>query len=97
MANTKKDTTKKEENKNTEVVSITTESIIDGEKEALKSQLAEQQTQFEQLKAQMEIMMKAMASAPAEKVSVVKKDRNIPFINMTTGKVVFKGKRILGD
>lgn len=90
MANTKKTTT----STTTATEAKITAPIVDTEKETLKQQLAEQQTQFEQLKAQMEVMMKAMAtSATIEKnaAPTTRKDRNIPFINLTTGKVVLKG------
>lgn len=59
--------------------------VVDKEKENLKKQLSEMQ-------AQMAVMMKAMAEKPTDAPN--KKERNITFINMTTGTVILKGTSI---
>lgn len=74
---------------------ITTEAVVDGEtiiEETAEDKNARLEAELAELKAQMALLIKANAqnvSAPA----VPQKEKSIPFINMTDGKICLRGTR----
>lgn len=64
--------------------------VIDEEKEQLKAQLAEQQKRMEEMMAQMQVLMQAQGNV----VKPVNSNKQIVFINMTTGGLNLKGTRM---
>lgn len=79
---TPKTTTKKE-----------TAPVIDTEKEQLKAQLAEQQKRMEEMMAQMQVLMQAQSNSTMPTKSV-NSNKQIVFINMTSGGLNLKGTRM---
>lgn len=67
--------------------------IVDTEKEQLKAQLAEQQKRMEEMMAQMQVLMQAQSNA-AMPVNPVNLNKQIVFINMTTGGLNLRGARM---
>lgn len=73
----------------------TTEAVVDGEtiiEETAEDKNARLEAELAELKAQMALLIKANAqnvSAPA----VPQKEKSIPFINMTDGKICLRGTR----
>ena len=84
-ATTPKTTTKKE------TASIT--SVVDTEKEQLKAQLAEQQKRMEEMMAQMQVLMQAQSNSTMP-TKPVNSNKQIVFINMTSGGLNLKGTRM---
>lgn len=82
---TTKTTTKKE--------TAPTTSVIDAEKEQLKAQLAEQQKRMEEMMAQMQVLMQAQSNSVTP-VKPVNSNKQIVFINMTSGGLNLKGTRM---
>lgn len=82
---TQKTTTKKE--------TAPTTPVVDVEKEQLKAQLAEQQKRMEEMMAQMQVLMQAQSNStmPTKSVSP---NKQIVFINMTSGGLNLKGTRM---
>lgn len=85
-------------NKSTTTTSKTTTKkeaapVVDKEKEQLKAQLAEQQKRMEEMMAQMQVLMQAQSNsvAPAKPVN---SNKQIVFINMTSGGLNLKGTRM---
>ena len=67
--------------------------VVDTEKEQLKAQLAEQQKRMEEMMAQMQVLMQAQSnSTPSTKP--VNSNKQIVFINMTSGGLNLKGTRM---
>ena len=82
---TPKTTTKKE------TASIT--PVVDTEKEQLKAQLAEQQKRMEEMMAQMQVLMQAQSNTVTP-VNSANPNKQIVFINMTSGGLNLKGTRM---
>lgn len=64
--------------------------VVDTEKEQLKAQLAEQQKRMEEMMAQMQVLMQAQGNVAKPTNS----NKQIVFINMTTGGLNLKGTRM---
>lgn len=79
---TPKATTKKE-----------TAPVVDTEKEQLKAQLAEQQKRMEEMMAQMQVLMQAQSNSTTS-IKSVNSNKQIVFINMTSGGLNLKGTRM---
>ena len=82
---TPKTTTKKE--------TAPTTPVVDTEKEQLKAQLAEQQKRMEEMMAQMQVLMQAQSNSTTSTKSV-NSNKQIVFINMTSGGLNLKGTRM---
>ena len=82
---TPKTTTKKE------AAQIT--PVVDTEKEQLKAQLAEQQKRMEEMMAQMQVLMQAQSNSTTS-TKPVNSNKQIVFINMTSGGLNLKGTRM---
>ena len=82
---TSKTTTKKE------AAPIT--PVVDTEKEQLKAQLAEQQKRMEEMMAQMQVLMQAQSNSTTS-AKPVSSNKQIVFINMTSGGLNLKGTRM---
>lgn len=82
---TPKTTTKKE--------SVSTSLVVDTEKEQLKAQLAEQQKRMEEMMAQMQVLMQAQSNSVTS-TKPVNSNKQIVFINMTSGGLNLKGTRM---
>ena len=67
-----------------------TAPVVDTEKEQLKAQLAEQQKRMEEMMAQMQVLMQAQGNVAKPTNS----NKQIVFINMTTGGLNLKGTRM---
>ena len=83
--NTSKTTTKK--------ATAPTTPVVDTEKEQLKAQLAEQQKRMEEMMAQMQVLMQAQSNSTTSTKSV-NSNKQIVFINMTSGGLNLKGTRM---
>lgn len=82
---TTKTTTKKEDTLATPVVDI--------EKEQLKAQLTEQQKRMEEMMVQMQVLMQAQSNSVAS-VNHVNSNKQITFINLTSGGLNLRGTRM---
>ena len=67
--------------------------IVDEEKELLKEKVLGQQKEIEDLKVQMEMLMKAMMNKESSEKQTQKNKKTIKFINMTTGGFTIHGTR----
>lgn len=67
--------------------------VVDKEKEQLKAQLAEQQKRMEEMMAQMQVLMQAQSNSTTSTKSV-NPNKQIVFINMTSGGLNLKGTRM---
>ena len=67
--------------------------VVDKEKEQLKAQLAEQQKRMEEMMAQMQVLMQAQSNTVAP-VNSANSNKQIVFINMTSGGLNLKGTRM---
>ena len=83
--NTPKTTTKK--------ATAPTTPVVDTEKEQLKAQLAEQQKRMEEMMAQMQVLMQAQSNSTMS-TKPVNSNKQIVFINMTSGGLNLKGTRM---
>ena len=83
--NTPKTTTKK--------ATAPTAPVVDTEKEQLKAQLAEQQRRMEEMMAQMQVLMQAQSNSTTS-TKPVNSNKQIVFINMTSGGLNLKGTRM---
>ena len=83
--NTPKTTTKK--------ATAPTTPVVDTEKEQLKAQLAEQQRRMEEMMAQMQVLMQAQSNSTTS-TKPVNSNKQIVFINMTSGGLNLKGTRM---
>ena len=70
-----------------------TAPVVDTEKEQLKAQLAEQQRRMEEMMAQMQVLMQAQSNFTMPTKSV-NPNKQIVFINMTSGGLNLKGTRM---
>ena len=66
---------------------------VDTEKEQLKAQLAEQQKRMEEMMAQMQVLMQAQSNSTMP-IKSVNPNKQIVFINMTSGGLNLKGTRM---
>ena len=85
--------------KKTETTNIVKEDInnnnIDKEKELLKEKLASQEKEMENLKAQMELLLKSISNKDNKEDNKIKNNKKtIKFINMTTGGFTIRGTRL---
>lgn len=92
MANTTKSTTTTPKTTTKKEAAPTT-PVIDTEKEQLKAQLAEQQKRMEEMMAQMQVLMQAQSNAVTP-TKPVNSNKQIVFINMTSGGLNLKGTRM---
>lgn len=67
--------------------------VVDTEKEQLKAQLAEQQKRMEEMMAQMQVLMQAQSNSTTS-TKFVNPNKQIVFINMTSGGLNLKGTRM---
>ena len=67
--------------------------VVDTEKEQLKAQLAEQQKRMEEMMAQMQVLMQAQSNSTMS-TKPVNSNKQIVFINMTSGGLNLKGTRM---
>ena len=67
--------------------------VVDTEKEQLKVQLAEQQKRMEEMMAQMQVLMQAQSNSTTS-TKPVNSNKQIVFINMTSGGLNLKGTRM---
>lgn len=88
MANITKDTTT-----TASTAAKTVKSAVDKEKEELKAKLAEQQEKMDELMAQMRVLMQAQNNALVTK-PIATGNKQITFINLTTGGLTLKGTRM---
>lgn len=91
MANTTKSTTTTKTTTKKEAAPAT--PVVDTEKEQLKAQLAEQQKRMEEMMAQMQVLMQAQCNAVTS-TKLVNSNKQIVFINMTSGGLNLKGTRM---
>ena len=70
-----------------------TTPVVDTEKEQLKAQLAEQQKRMEEMMAQMQVLMQAQSNSTTS-TKPVNSNKQIVFINMTSGGLNLKGTRM---
>lgn len=89
MATTTKSTTSTAKTATKKEVTVTA-PIVDTEKEQLKAQLAAQQKRMEEMMAQMQVLMQAQGNVAKPTNS----NKQIVFINMTTGGLNLKGTRM---
>lgn len=92
MANTTKSTTTATKTTTKKEAAQTT-PVVDTEKEQLKAQLTEQQKRMEEMMAQMQVLMQAQSNTVAP-VNPVNSNKQIVFINMTSGGLNLKGTRM---
>ena len=70
-----------------------TTPVVDTEKEQLKAQLAEQQKRMEEMMAQMQVLMQAQSNSTTP-TKPANSNKQIVFINMTSGGLNLKGTRM---
>lgn len=92
MATTTKSTTTATKTTTKKETAPTTPSV-DTEKEQLKEQLAEQQKRMEEMMAQMQVLMQAQSNSTMP-IKPVNSNKQIVFINMTSGGLNLKGTRM---
>lgn len=86
--------------KKTETINSTKESLennkfVDKEKELLKNKISEQEKEMANLKAQMEMLLKAVSNNNLDTQKEIKNNKKtIKFINMTTGGFTIRGTRL---
>ena len=69
--------------------------IVDKEKELLKNKISEQEKEMANLKAQMEMLLKAVSNNNLDTQKEIKNNKKtIKFINMTTGGFTIRGTRL---
>lgn len=93
MANTTNKSTTTTQKTATKKETAPTTSVIDAEKEQLKAQLAEQQKRMEEMMAQMQVLMQAQSNSTTP-TKPVNSNKQIVFINMTSGGLNLKGTRM---
>ena len=93
MANTTNKSTTTTPKTTTKKATAPTTPVVDTEKEQLKAQLAEQQRRMEEMMAQMQVLMQAQSNYTASTKSV-NSNKQIVFINMTSGGLNLKGTRM---
>ena len=93
MANTTNKSTTATSKTTTKKESAPTAPVVDTEKEQLKAQLAEQQKRMEEMMAQMQVLMQAQSNSTTS-TKPVNSNKQIVFINMTSGGLNLKGTRM---
>ena len=93
MANTTNKSNTTTPKTTTKKATAPTTPIVDTEKEQLKAQLAEQQRRMEEMMAQMQVLMQAQSNSTMSTKSV-NSNKQIVFINMTSGGLNLKGTRM---
>ena len=93
MANTTNKSTTATPKTTTKKATAPTTPVVDTEKEQLKAQLAEQQKRMEEMMAQMQVLMQAQSNSTTS-TKPVNSNKQIVFINMTSGGLNLKGTRM---
>lgn len=93
MANTTNKSTTTTPKTATKKEAASTTPVVDKEKEQLKAQLAEQQKRMEEMMAQMQVLMQAQSNSTTS-TKPVNSNKQIVFINMTSGGLNLKGTRM---
>ena len=93
MANTTNKSNTTTPKTTTKKATAPTTPVVDTEKEQLKAQLAEQQKRMEEMMAQMQVLMQAQSNSTMPTKSV-NSNKQIVFINMTSGGLNLKGTRM---
>ena len=93
MANTTNKSNTTTPKTTTKKATAPTTPVVDTEKEQLKAQLAEQQRRIEEMMAQMQVLMQAQSNSTMPTKSV-NSNKQIVFINMTSGGLNLKGTRM---
>ena len=93
MANTTNKSNTTTPKTTTKKATAPTTPVVDTEKEQLKAQLAEQQRRMEEMMAQMQVLMQAQSNFTMPTKSV-NSNKQIVFINMTSGGLNLKGTRM---
>lgn len=93
MANTTNKSTTTTPKAITKKETAPTTPVVDTEKEQLKAQLAEQQKRMKEMMAQMQVLMQAQSNSVTP-TKPVNPNKQIVFINMTTGGLNLKGTRM---
>ena len=93
MANTTNKSNTTTPKTTTKKATAPTTPVVDTEKEQLKAQLAEQQKRMEEMMAQMQVLMQAQSNSIMSTKSV-NSNKQIVFINMTSGGLNLKGTRM---
>ena len=93
MANTTNKSNTTTPKTTTKKATAPTTPVVDTEKEQLKAQLAEQQKRMEEMMAQMQVLMQAQSNSTMPTNSV-NSNKQIVFINMTSGGLNLKGTRM---
>ena len=93
MANTTNKSTTTTPKTTTKKAAAPTTPVVDTEKEQLKAQLAEQQKRMEEMMAQMQVLMQAQSNSTTS-TKPVNSNKQIVFINMTSGGLNLKGTRM---
>ena len=93
MANTTNKSNTTTPKTTTKKATAPTTPVVDIEKEQLKAQLAEQQRRMEEMMAQMQVLMQAQSNS-AMSTKPVNSNKQIVFINMTSGGLNLKGTRM---
>ena len=93
MANTTNKSNTTTPKTTTKKASAPTTPVVYTEKEQLKAQLAEQQKRMEEMMAQMQVLMQAQSNSTTS-TRPVNSNKQIVFINMTSGGLNLKGTRM---
>ena len=93
MANTTNKSNTTTPKTTTKKATAPTTPVVDTEKEQLKAQLAEQQKRMEEMIAQMQVLMQAQSNSTTS-TKPVNSNKQIVFINMTSGGLNLKGTRM---
>ena len=93
MANTTNKSNTTTPKTTTKKATAPTTPVVDTEKEQLKAQLAEQQKRMEEMMAQMQVLMQAQSNSTIP-TKPVNSNKQIVFINMTSGGLNLKGTRM---
>ena len=93
MANTTNKSNTTTPKTTTKKATAPTTPVVDTEKEQLKAQLAEQQKRMEEMMAQMQVLMQAQSNSTTSN-KPVNSNKQIVFINMTSGGLNLKGTRM---
>ena len=93
MANTTNKSNTTTPKTTTKKATAPTTPVVDTEKEQLKAQLAEQQKRMEEMMAQMQVLMQAQSNSTTL-TKPVNSNKQIVFINMTSGGLNLKGTRM---
>ena len=93
MANTTNKSTTATSKTTTKKATAPNTPVVDTEKEQLKAQLAEQQKRMEEMMAQMQVLMQAQSNSTTS-TKPVNSNKQIVFVNMTSGGLNLKGTRM---